>query len=178
MKKFIVAPLLAALVMFLWGFVYYGVSAFPYQALQATNGDVGPQLNALFPASGTYVIPDPRGDKAEAEKLVQRGPIATVHIHREGAKSMDPLMLARGFGLEFVSCLLLAVLLTLGSVTGFGSRLIFAVIAGMLITLYSHGGEAIWWQQDWAWHGRTMIYDVVAWFGAGLVLALLVKPSR
>ena len=48
MKKLLLAPLLGALAMFVWGFFYYGLSGIPYQALQPAQ-DVGPALDKLFP---------------------------------------------------------------------------------------------------------------------------------
>lgn len=56
MKKFIVAPLLAAVAMFVWGFIYGGVPHLvPYRTLSTVSD---PDANALaveklFPASGT-----------------------------------------------------------------------------------------------------------------------------
>lgn len=174
MKTFVLGPFLAALAMFIWGFFYYGLSGFPYAVLGSAP-EAGPALNRLFPASGTYVFPDPRVDPKVVEKQFASGPIATVHIHKEGANPMDPLLLIKGFALEFVSCVLLALLLTQSAAKGYAGRVCFAVLAGVLITLFSNGGQVIWWRQDWAWHTRTMIHDIAAWLAAGLILAIFVR---
>jgi hypothetical protein len=176
MKQYLLAPFLAALAMFFWGFVYYGLSGIPYGALQSIDRDVGPTLNELFPTSGTYVVPDPRGEADATVALRERGPIATVHLHREGAPAMAPAMMIAGFVLEFVCCLLFAFVLGRCRVNSYGGRVGLTVLAGAIVTLWTRGGDAVWWLQDWNWHRTTMLYDLVAWFLAGLVLAALIKP--
>ena len=118
MKKFLFAPLLAALAMFFWGFVYYGLSGIPYKVL-GTVGDIGPELTKLFPADGTYILPDPRGTPEAISEQMKRGQFATVHIKKSGVPEMDPAVMGKGFALEFVTCLLLAFMVRRsGPVTG------------------------------------------------------------
>lgn len=180
MKRFVLAPFLAALAMFFWGFIYYGLSGIPYKAL-GTVGDVGPALNQLFPADGTYILPDPRNSPEKLGELMTRGPLATVHIKKGNLKAMDPAVMGKGFALEFVSCLLLALLLhkTFGSQDCSSCRFRFCVMTGVLVTLFANGGQAIWWQQDWGWHLMTMLHDIVCFALAGAVLTFFfrVKPE-
>ncbi|MBL9206032.1 MAG: hypothetical protein JNN01_13155 [Opitutaceae bacterium] len=178
MKKFLLAPFLAALAMFFWGFIYYGLSGIPYKSL-ASVGDVGPELNKLFPADGTYVLPDPRGTPDVIAEQMKRGQFAMVHIKKSGVPEMDPSVMAKGFALEFISCLLLAFMVhkAASSFQGFGGRVMFSVTIGVLLTLFSNGGQAIWWHQDWGWHIMTMVHDVVAYLLAGIVVALFHTPK-
>ena len=177
MKKYLLAPFLGALAMFVWGFFYYGVSGIPYQALQPAQ-DVGPALDKLFPESGAYIVPDPRMDPEAMEEKLEAGPFATVHIQKGGRPAMDPMILLQGFALEFVSCLLLVVLLSLAQIRWYTNRLLFASLVGLLIAIYAQGGLVIWWHQDLGWHARTIIHDVVAWFAAGAVIAGFAQPSN
>lgn len=180
MKRFLLAPFLAALAMFFWGFIYYGLSGIPYKAL-GTTGDVGPALHALFPASGTYVLPDPRGTPETLAEQMKRGQLATVHINKSVSPEMDPTVLAKGFALEFVVSLLLALLLhkAYGTQDVCGCRFKMCVVIGVLVTLFANGGQAIWWQQAWGWHLMTMLHDVVCFTLAGAVLTFFfrVKPE-
>ncbi len=178
MKKFLLAPFLAALAMFFWGFLYYGLSGIPYKTL-GTAGDVGPALSQLFPADGTYLVPDPRGTPEVMAEQTKRGLFATVHIKKSGVTDMDPAMLGKGFVLEFVSCLLLAVLLSMSNFNQntYACRLILCVLVGTLATLFANGGQAIWWLQQWGWHLMTMLHDIVAFTLAGTVLAFFHKPK-
>ena len=177
MKKYLLAPFLAALAMFVWGWFYYGMSGVPYQALQPAQ-DVGPALDKLFPESGTYIVPDPRMDQEAMTARLEAGPFATVHIQKGGMPPMDPMILLKGFALEFVSCLLFVILLSLAQIRWYANRLILASLIGILIGLYAQGGMVIWWHQDIGWHARTVIHDVVAWIAAGTVIAAFVKPSN
>ena len=178
MKKFLFAPLLAALAMFFWGFVYYGLSGIPYKVL-GTVGDIGPELTKLFPADGTYILPDPRGTPEAISEQMKRGQFATVHIKKSGVPEMDPAVMGKGFALEFVTCLLLAFMVNKAapSFQGFGGRVLFSLTVGVLLTLFANGGQAIWWHQDWGWHGMTMLHDGVAFLLAGVVIALFHTPK-
>ncbi len=179
MKKFLLAPFLAALAMFFWGFVYYGISGIPYKAL-GTTGDVAPAVAELFPADGTYLLPDPRGTPEVMAEQMKRGQFVMVHVKKGGVKEMDPTILAKGFALEFVSCLLLALLIH--RAYGVQSdqnlcRFMHCVIIGVLLTLFANGGQAIWWQQAWGWHLMTMLHDIVCFALAGAVLTFFFKPK-
>ncbi len=178
MKKFVLAPALAALAMFLWGFLYYGLSGIPYRPLGHTVADVGPALNALFPSDGTYLIPDPKGSPEIKAEQMKRGQFAMVHIRKSGIAAMDPLLLAKGYALEFLCCALLMLLRhkTQAAVRDFSCTVKFSLMIGLIATVFSNGGEIIWWHQDFAWHAMTMIHDGVAWLLAGIVLAFFVKP--
>lgn len=161
--------------MFVWGFFYYGLSDFPYQALQPAQ-DIGPALDKLFPESGAYVVPDPRSDDATLTERLEAGPFATVHIQKGGTPAMDPKILLKGFGLEFLCCLLMVVLLGMAGIRGYTGRVIFTLLVGFLIAFYSQGGLVIWWHQDMAWHTRTLIHDVIGWALAGAIIAGFTKP--
>jgi len=175
MKKFLLAPAVAALAMFFWGFVYYGISGLPYRTL-GPAADVAAALSAL-PDSGTYLVPDPRDGEAANAASMQTGPVAMVHLRQGPARGMGVVM-AQGYLHMFVACLLLAALLAKSepSFKGYGCRLKFSVLVGLLGTVFTHGGAAIWWQQPWAWHFANMAYDVIAWLIAGAVLAKLFTP--
>ncbi len=176
MKKFLLAPALAALVMFFWGFIYYGLSGVPYRALQDSTGFAA--AVSSLPADGAYIVPDPRMDEAAMAEAMKTGPYAIVH-YRKAPREMGATML-QGYLHEFVSCLLLAVLLfrCRTSLTTYGCRVMFSLVVGVLIAFFSHGCSAIWWQQSWSWHLMMMLYDVVAWLLAGLVLAKFVTPEK
>ena len=175
MKNLVLAPAVAALAMFFWGFIYYGLSGIPYRTLQPSTG-VAAALAAL-PSDGTYLVPDMRDGAEAMEAGMKSGPVAMVHLRK--VPQSPGVTMGLGFLQEFISCFLLALLLVkcAPAFRGFGDRLQFALIVGVLITFFSHAGEAIWWQQAWGWHLATMFYDVVAWLIAGAVLAKFLTPK-
>ena len=148
----------------------------------ALTGAGAPSENYPFctidPNVGVVAVPDPRMDPEAMEEKLEAGPFATVHIQKGGRPAMDPMVLLQGFALEFVSCLLLVVLLSLAQIRWYTNRLLFASLVGLLIAIYAQGGLVIWWHQDLGWHARTIIHDVVAWFAAGAVIAGFAKPSN
>ncbi|MBA4138379.1 MAG: hypothetical protein C0518_13805 [Opitutus sp.] len=175
MKKFVLAPSLAALAMFLWGFVYYGLSGIPYRTLEKASAL--PAFLAPLSADGAYLFPDPRDGAEAMAKASETGPVAMVH-YRKVPRPMGETM-ALGYLHEFICCVLLAFVLMKcePAFKGFSCRFMFAVAVGVLITFFSQGAEAIWWQQSWSWHLATMFYDVVAWAIAGAVLAKFFTPK-
>jgi hypothetical protein len=168
MKRFVLAPLAAALAMFVWGFLYYGISGLPYRTLQPAAGLA--HLGSL-PADGTYLLPDPALGEAEAAAAMAKGPIATVH-YRAVPRPMGQTM-ALGYLHGFVCCLVLSLLLwrTRAAIDSFRCRVMFSLMVGVLATVFANLGAVVWWQHDWPWALATMAYDAVAFLIAGLVLA-------
>jgi hypothetical protein len=178
MKKFLLAPFLAALALFVWGFVYYGISGLPYRAAATTPDDAATMqtLAATFPTTGTYIMPSPQlmmSDEKKFGDLMQHGPLATVHILKEGRPPMSGAQMLKGFLLGWTSCLLLALLLHKSSpaLPSYACRFMFSLTTGVLIALYGNLGEVIWWNQPVGWHIATLIYDIVGWAVAGAILA-------
>ena len=90
------------------------------------------------------------------------------------------MTLVKGFALEFISCLLLALVVH----KAYGAqpdqclcRFMMCVVVGVLVTLFSNGGQVIWWQQQWGWHLMTMLHDIVAFILAGAVITFFFKPK-
>ena len=168
MKRFVLAPAAAALAVFVWGFLYYGLSGLPYRALQPSSA-----LASLgrLPADGTYALPDPTLGGTEAAQAMATGPVAMVH-YRGTPRPMGATM-AMGYAHGFVCCLVLSLLLwrTRAAVDTFRCRVMFTTLVGVLGTVFANVGAVAWWQHDWAWAAATMAYDILAFLIAGLVLA-------
>jgi len=182
MKKFVVAPLLAALAMFIWGFAYWGAPHLvPYRAL-ATVADpdaTALAVGKLFPASGAYLLPNPVLGEEKMQALAQRGPSVEVHITKEslGSAEMGKVM-ATGFSHGFVLALLLTVMLCALSKAfeRWTCRVKFCAFLGFLVAICDLGA-AIWWHHAWGWTIATAVYDFVLYTIAGLVLAKFVTPK-
>lgn len=179
MKKFLLAPALAALAMFVFGAIYW-MSPLPRQALSRVADDAaaGVTLAGIFPATGTYFVPGLHLEPAKHEELLKRGPVAEVHIVREGMPMMDPVVLAKGYLHEFVICLLLA--LTLEKFAPlfrcWVARVRFTAAIGLLLALNDYG-QAIWWHHAIGWTTIQALYDFAAFSVAGLVLGKMLTPK-
>lgn len=181
MKKFVLAPFLAALAMFFWGFLYWGAPPFlPYRALHTVTDESATALavGKLFPASGAYLIPSPLSGEANLVELAQRGPSIEVHIRQEPRPAMDPAVMIGGFVQMFVLAVLLTALLC-GLTKAFErwtGRVKFCAMLGLLVAA-GDLGAAIWWHHAWSWTIAAAVYDLVLYTLAGLVLAQFVTPK-
>lgn len=180
MKRFLLGILCGTLAMFVFGAAFW-MSPMAYQALPAVADDdaAGVALRAAFPQSGTYLIPHPRGDAQRRAELTQRGPIAMVHIQREGGRPLEPRVFVQGFIHELATVALLALVLkiALPSLGGYLTRVIFVAMLGLLCAFYADFSRPIWWQHPWAFYLVSFVYDFGAWFVTGLVLAAFIKPE-
>jgi len=178
MRRPILAVLLASVAVYVFGFLYWGLSPFPYMAWRQTPDDAAAQQALLqhFPVSGTYHVPSRNHTAAEMEKLYQ-GPVGFVHIDRDGRPVHDVSMMIRGFFLTVGICALIALILHrvgpgLGNYT---ARVGFVTLVGATASLMHDGGETVWWAIPAGWQAAKAAYNVGAWVVAGLVLARFVR---
>ena len=175
MKSIILGSFLAALAFFVWGAVFYTITGAPSRVLKSTPTDVGPMLNEAFPESGTYFVPG-MGNMTEAQALMKRGPVATVHIHREGLTPMAPGLMAAGFFHGWAYALLLAALLKqICKKSGYGARVGFVTLAGFTGAFCARLGDTIWWHKSIDWQLTETLYMTMGALVIGLVLAKFIK---
>jgi hypothetical protein len=181
MKKFVLAPALAALAMFIFGFLYWGATKLPYKYLGHVSDDAtaSEALKKIFPKSGAYFVPGMYLDDAKHKELAERGPIAEVYYTDHGM-SVDPSpgMLIKGYLYEFVLCLLLSLMLVnlAPAFKCWTCRVKFCAAIGLLMALGEYG-YTVWWMHDVAWTTVQALYDFVALVIAGLVLGKLLTPK-
>jgi len=172
MKNLVLGSFLAGLILFFWGFVYYGIIGIPYGLLGEVD-DIGPVLKTTFPADGTYIVPNPNAENLE--ELQAQGPIAMIHIKRDGVA--NPLsMMGTGFVHGWIYCLLLAALLKqICKKSGYGARVGFVTLVGVAGAFMDRFGDAIWFVQSWSWHASNFAYSVIGAALVGLVLAKFIE---
>jgi hypothetical protein len=180
MKKFVLAPALAALAMFVFGFLYWGATTLPYRVL-ATAGDdsaTALALGKIFPVTGTYLVPGMNTPEPQRAELFKRGPFALVHFVKEGMLEMDPALLAQGYVHEFVLCLILAIMLCKAapSFKCFSCRVKFSAVVGLVVATCGLG-DSIWWHHALSWQLVQGLYNLVAFIAAGVVLAFFFTPK-
>lgn len=172
MKNFVLAPALAALAIFFWGFIYYGISGAPYRSLQPST-TLAPALEKL-PASGTYIVPDPRGG---TDMSTYHGPVAVLN-YNASPRSMGATM-ALGYFHSYLCCLLLALLLwRVGKwLDTFKCKFGFCFLVGLLVAVFSKGGDFTWWHVSGTWALAQIAYDLAAFALAAPILIKLVTPK-
>lgn len=176
MNKLIIGSFLAALALFFWGFVYYGISGIPYNFLGQSSDEVALSLKERFPADGTYIFPDPTTERME--ELQKRGPVAMIHIKPDGVP--NPMsMMGTGFIHGWIYCVLLALLLKqICKKTGYCGRVGFVVLAAAAGAFAARFGDAVWWQQAWSWQISNFAYALVGGLIVGLILAKFIPQEK
>ena len=179
MKRLVIGSVIAAVAMFIWGFLVWGASPFPYQVLKPV-ADVPALQQALkgaLPESGVYMFPHPsQGTEAETQKKLSEGAFGRVTFVREGA-TMGGGTFVLGYLHNLVTALVLGlVLLRVAPGATYGARLGTVVVAGLAGAIYAHLGKPIWMFDPWGAHMFDFAYDVTSYLVAGLVLAKFVRP--
>jgi hypothetical protein len=138
----------------------------------------GKALLEHFPANATYVVPGMYNPGEKLTALHRSGPLAMVHMRREGGEVMEPSVLALGLLQELVTVMLMGALLTLAgpSLPTYVCRVRFLTLAGLAVAVFTDLGAPIWWRHPWPFHLVSAGYTVTAWFVAGLVLSAVVRP--
>ena len=183
MKDLLLGSVIAAVALFMWGFVYWAVSPLPYTALKTVADDAaaGQALLEHFPQSGTYYLPDPtNSDVDEMNSLHRQGPVAMVDINVDGAEPASAGVLLAGFAHMLVTTLMISLLMRLtgNSLATYGDRVLFVFFAGVIVAFWTRISDVIWWGSGLPWQMYNAIYDVSAWLIAGMILAKFVGPKN
>lgn len=184
------AAAISAVLMFLWGFVYWGpvlnMTARLMQPLPADREmDVLAPMRAGEMPTGMYVYPGPVSNKhdetalAEWEQKIKDGPIFHMAYSRTGTNPMDPLMLARGLLHSFVIALLSAGLLAMGvqSLPSYASRVGLLVLVSLIAAIWTNVGAMIWWFHTPGYTLGQMAYELGAGLAMALVTSALIRPT-
>jgi hypothetical protein len=185
MKGIITGSILAAIAMFLWGFVFFGtpVGGATYSKLTLDQESaMAAALNEAVPADGAYVLPGPmNGSEESFAARMAAGPLATVHFRRAGAATMDPSIMIKGFVHMLATAALLGwILHHFGKgLTGYGSRFGLVASIGVAAALWVDVAQPIWWHHSWQHHLMIAFYDIVGVAIAAAILARFVRaPSN
>lgn len=179
MKKLAIASLLAAVAMFIWGFVFWATGlSNPFNHLSAEASQaVVDGLKASITESGAYQLPDYYVvDQDEFVSRHKEGPIVTIFYQAAGADPQAPVKMLQGFLHYLVTAVVLAfVLKTVApGLAGYGDRLKLMVVIGLAATIYGNLGNPIWFHHDWGYHLSVALYDFVVYVIAGAVLAYFI----
>jgi hypothetical protein len=183
MRNLIVGSLLAAVAMFIFGAVYWNSPAVGAGARDvADDAAAQAMLKSTFPETGLYWVPGLALMAEDADRfnaLHEAGPVAMVNIRHQSGPAASPGTFAAGLLHEWAVCFLIGLLLmkVSPSLPGYGDRVRFVTAAGVVMAVFVNIGAVIWWRMPMAFQFAEGIYNVIAWFLAGMVLARFV-PGR
>ena len=177
--KVLVGIVLSAVVMFVWGFLFWTVLPFSKAILRNAPDEtaLAQALSAQLKDSGVYVLPGMIAGQSEAEytSRSKAGPLAWVIFRREGIDPVRPATFLAGFVHMLASVTLMAWLLRLAGPGTYTGRLGVALVASLAGAVFSNLGKPIWWIQPWDFHILNFAYDITSWALAALVLAHFVR---
>ena len=185
MGKAILGAFLAAIAMFGWGYLAWSpvLDLHEVRSLKESQA-ITETLQQSADETGVYWIPAVPEEKdvesepwKEFEKKLAAGPRAMVVYRTDGAKWMDPLDMAKGFGLQFLACLLLAFLILGSGIRTFFGRVIFVATIGLVLVILSDGMNWVFFHFPDEWTMWQAIDHAAAVAIAGLVLAYFVRPK-
>lgn len=183
------SALLSAVLMFIWGFVFWGpvlnmtaklMSPMP----EKVELDVVAPLRGAQTPDGMYVYPGPlkdQGDQAAVDawtKKIEAGPIMHLAYRRQGVSPTDPMMFAKGFGHNFLMALLSGGLLAMvaHALPSYASRVGVLLLVSLIAALWTNLSDVIWWFHTPQYAAGQIVYTVVAGLLMALVTAAIVIP--
>jgi hypothetical protein len=182
MIRVIFGSAVAALAMFVIGFIFFGPLGLLNLAVVTLDDNqaaaVRDSLSTTLPRTGTYFVP--MAEKSAAQTVMYgQGPIATIHYNTGGFAAVDPATLVTGLTFNFVIALVMGIALLgiSGRVADFGSRARLAVPLGVAGVAYTHLSEPIFYHHDWPHFIYVFVADGLMFVAAGLILAKLLPAA-
>lgn len=164
---------LTAIVLFLFGFLYWGISPLPYTALRSTADQEAAlgDLKRHFPDTGAYLVPS-----ADNMALLAEGLQAMIYVdHGIPASQPDPQAMA--LGLVHNVLIALAVFLLLRNQQGMSRHLRTGALAGLAAVVVIEGSDVAWWLYPLSWKLHGAAYHFLCFVLAAALLSRFV-PAR
>ena len=179
MIKLAIGSFVAAIAMFLTGFIFFAtpIGQIAYAgADEAQSAAVQASLAANLAETGTYMVPDPSTQSGTT--LYGQGPVATVHYNSNGFSLSDMSAIGTGFTQELIVCILLAAALSTFDrrIPDFASRARIVVLFSVAASMLSNLGNPIWWHHDWAYWTYNFVAESAMLIIAGLIIARWFLP--
>jgi hypothetical protein len=174
MTRILLAGLLAGLAVFAWESIAHLALPLGDAGIKPLSNEqaVVTSLKDNIKDPGFYFFPAPTPQNAN-----QQGFTGIMVVKPNGTLAMAPGQLLTQAGADVVAMIVAAVLLALTPFAGFGKRVLFVTLMGLLPVLRSE-------LPYWNWYGFPSVYlmaqtvvQVVAFAVGGVVLAKLIKTA-
>jgi hypothetical protein len=172
--------LVAAFLMFMWGFVFWAAGIVDPATHLTPEGEtaIADALRQHTAKHGLYFIPDSgNGTPAEVAARGAQGPFAMLHVKPTGATMGDPMVMGLGFLNMLITAVLIGVLLrwALPATPSWFDRFKLVLLVGAIATWFGVLSEPIWWYHAWGVSSLFALFDFVAYAIAGAVMATAVR---
>ena len=147
-----------AVVLFVFGFLYWAANPLPNEALN-TVPDADAAASAVgeqFPETGMY-------------NVMHSGIAATVIVNHDASEEVDALAMVYGLAHYLLIAAVLAVVLQSGA--PLSAHLRRAFILGLAAVVVVEGSDIIWWGYTWGWKLWSAAYHLLVFVIGALVLS-------
>jgi hypothetical protein len=181
MIKSLMGGLVAGIVLFFIGFVFWGTPlsglAFsPANDTESAAVQLSLAQNLTRGGTGTYVIPSP--STPEGTTLYGRGPIAMIHFNTGGFAANDLGMMLPGFIFALVSGLMMSLgIAAVGKENSFAELARLVILFSLGITIWTILAQPVFNNFGWTYWIYFFVSEAVALIAAGLVVARWFVPK-
>lgn len=187
MVRVLVSTVVAAVILFFWGFLAWSVLPMHKTSGGAFEDEaaVAEVLNANAQVSGVYMLPYPPDEGADEaakdawEEAHKAGPRALVAVNLSGSDPMAPTVFLIGLATNIVTGLVLSVLLVWARNIpgGYLARVVLIVGIGFVVGLEADLKYWNWLYVPWDWSIMNVLDHVIGFGAAGLAMAAIIRPS-
>lgn len=181
MTRTFVGGLVAGVVLFLAGFLFWGtpLADIAYARTDDTHGaavQTALAQNLTQSGTGAYLIPDMH--TAQGTTLYGQGPVALIQYNTSGFPVMDMNMLVTGFIVALVAGVLMAFALAAvgGGGRSFANMARLIVLYSLSFTLWSILAMPVFNHFGWTYWVYSFVSESVALIAAGLAVARWFLP--
>ena len=174
MVRIAIGIVVTAVVLFIFGFVYWGLSPLPYTALNATADQEAAlgDIRRHFPETGAYLVPT-----ADNMALLAKGTQAMVYVdHEVPASQPDPVAMA--LGLVHNILIALVVFLLLRNQEGMSQHLRIGALAGLAAVVVIEGSDVAWWLYPLSWKLHGAVYHFLCFVLAAALLSKFMPAKQ
>ena len=183
--RFILGVILAAAALFMWGYVYWGLSPFPDSIIQSVDDHeaVAASLQMHFNESGTYLMPQqPKNTKDVATmdaytRRHEEGPVVMMFYNHAGAAPMDSTRMAIGFGHSVLVAFLGGIICLAAAPRTYVTRVMLIFWTTMFAAVWTQVGNVIWWYYPMDYCLLQLGYMIIGGMLMALILAAFIRPD-
>jgi hypothetical protein len=180
MVRSVLGGLVAGLLMFVIGFVFWGtpLSGLAFQRVDDTRSaavQLALAQNLTQSGTGTYLVPTP--DTPQGTVAYGQGPIATIHFNARGFAANDLSMVPTGLAFALVAGVLMALGLGAVGAVGFAAHARLVILFSLGVTVWTLLAQPVFNNYGWAYWTYWFVTQTIAIAAAGLVIARWFRPA-
>ena len=187
-KKVLINGIAGGIVMFIWGAISHMVLPLGETGMKAIPNEeaVLAAMNENMTETSVYLFPgfDPKANLTEEQMQAfyqkwEKGPTGFLVYHPDGLPAMSAKMLLMELAANIVSALIAACALglALGTLKGFGSRVLFVMALGFVPFFAVDASYWIWYGFPTTFTLASMVEQVFGFGLAGLTMAAILRRS-